>query len=212
MSRKRVLTLYKDSESIDSTKFQEDHKISHLEVVKRIFRYIKGTQHLGDVVDRKSTSRICTFMGSCLTSWFLKKQTSLANSITESDYVAAERACQQGLWMKQAFMDYNITLNEVPILRDDKCAIDLTSKSEIWDKVKEPLSLNLNEDEYSICCENTTHMMNTIKEARMESREMLLSIHYSLKMLLDIISKMNRKLEDGKIKRNDKGKEKVNGI
>ncbi|GJW26537.1 putative reverse transcriptase domain-containing protein [Tanacetum coccineum] len=32
----------------------------------------------------------------------------------------------------------------------------------------------------------------------------------SLKMLLDIISKMNRKLEDEKVKRNDKGKEKVN--
>ncbi|GJY34850.1 hypothetical protein Tco_0419319 [Tanacetum coccineum] len=84
------------------------------------------------------------------------------------------------------------------------------SKSEIWDKVKEPLSPKLNEDEYSICCENTTHMMNALKEARIESREMLLSIHQSLKMLLDIVSKMSRKLEDEKVKRNDKGKEKVN--
>ncbi|GKC35569.1 hypothetical protein Tco_1047953 [Tanacetum coccineum] len=48
---------------------------------------------------------------------------------------------------------------------------------------------------------NTTHMMNALKEARMESREMLLSIHHSLKMLLDIISKL---------KMNDKGKGKVN--
>ncbi|GJU64807.1 hypothetical protein Tco_1246642 [Tanacetum coccineum] len=82
------------------------------------------------------------------------------------------------------------------------------AKSDIWDK--EPLSPKLNEDEYSICCENTTHMMNALKEARRESREMLLSIHHSLKMLLDIISKMNRKLKDEKVKRNDKGKEKVN--
>ncbi|GJZ38222.1 hypothetical protein Tco_0584413, partial [Tanacetum coccineum] len=52
-------------------------------------------------------------------------------------------------------------------------------------------------------------MMNALKEARMESREMLLSIHHSLKMILDIISKMNRKLEDEKIKSNDKGKEKA---
>ncbi|GJS18641.1 hypothetical protein Tco_0413113 [Tanacetum coccineum] len=42
------------------------------------------------------------------------------------------------------------------------------------------------------------------------SLEMLLSIHHSLKMLLYIISKMNRKLEDEKVKRIDKGKEKVN--
>ncbi|GKA86349.1 hypothetical protein Tco_0808060 [Tanacetum coccineum] len=175
MSRKRILTLDKDSESIDSTKyrgiigslryltasrpdiifsiclcarFQGDPKVSHLEAVKRIFRYIKGTQHLGlwypkdtgvnvlvyansdhvgDVVDRKSTSGICTFVGSCLTLWFLKKQTSRANSITESDYVAAERACQQALWMKQTFVDYNIMIDEVPILCDDKCAINQTS-------------------------------------------------------------------------------------
>ncbi|GKE02816.1 hypothetical protein Tco_1390799 [Tanacetum coccineum] len=108
MSRKRVLTLDKDNESTNSTKyrgmigsllyhtasmpdimfsvclcarFQEDPKVSHLEAVKRIFRYIKGAQHLGlwypkdmrvnvlvyansdhagDVVDRKSTSRKCT--------------------------------------------------------------------------------------------------------------------------------------------------------
>ncbi|GKA09891.1 hypothetical protein Tco_0689324 [Tanacetum coccineum] len=79
------------------------------------------------------------------------------------------------------------------------------AKSEIWDKVKESLSPRLNEDEYCICCENTTHMMNSLKEARMKSREMLLSIHHSLKMLLDIISKMNMKLEDEKIKMNEKG-------
>ncbi|GJW15853.1 hypothetical protein Tco_0019986 [Tanacetum coccineum] len=72
------------------------------------------------------------------------------------------------------------------------------AESKISDKVKEPLSPKLNEDEYSICCENTTHMMNALKEARMESREMLLSIHHRLKMLLDIISKMNKKLEDKK--------------
>ncbi|GJR55683.1 hypothetical protein Tco_1406204 [Tanacetum coccineum] len=60
------------------------------------------------------------------------------------------------------------------------------TESEIWDEVKESLSPKLNEDEYSICCENTTHMMNALKEARI------------------------KKLEDEKIKRNDKGKEKVN--
>ncbi|GJV09897.1 retrovirus-related pol polyprotein from transposon TNT 1-94 [Tanacetum coccineum] len=108
-------------------RFQEDPKTSHLEAVKRIFRYVKGTMHLGlwypkgsgietivyadsdhagDYVDRKSTSGICTFMGCCLTSWFSKKQTALAISTTEAEYVSAEKACQQALWMKQALVDY----------------------------------------------------------------------------------------------------------
>ncbi|GJX67680.1 reverse transcriptase domain-containing protein [Tanacetum coccineum] len=55
-----------------------------------------------------------------------------------------------------------------------------------------------------------SHLEAVKKIFRMESREMLLSIHHGLKMLLDIISKMNRKLEDEKIKINDKEKGKVN--
>ncbi|GJU92470.1 uncharacterized mitochondrial protein-like protein [Tanacetum coccineum] len=64
----------------------------------------------GDYVDRKSTSGICTFMGCCLTSWFSKKQTALAISTTEAEYVSAKKACQQALWMKQALVDYDIHL------------------------------------------------------------------------------------------------------
>ncbi|GJS54116.1 retrovirus-related pol polyprotein from transposon TNT 1-94 [Tanacetum coccineum] len=89
-------------------RFQEAPKTSHLEAVKRIFRYIKGTTHLGlwypkgtgietrvyddsyhtgDYVDRKSNIGICMFVGCCLTSWFSKKQTALAISTTEAEYV-----------------------------------------------------------------------------------------------------------------------------
>ncbi|GJX07243.1 retrovirus-related pol polyprotein from transposon TNT 1-94 [Tanacetum coccineum] len=85
-----------------------DSKTSHLEAVKRIFRYIKDTPHLGlwypkgtgietvvyadsdhagDYVDKKSTSSIFTFVGCCLTSWFPKKQTALTISTTEAEYV-----------------------------------------------------------------------------------------------------------------------------
>ncbi|GJX33457.1 hypothetical protein Tco_0243312 [Tanacetum coccineum] len=110
-------------------RFQEDPKTSHLEAVKRIFRYIKGTTHLGlwypkgtsietvvyadsdhagDYVDQKITSGIYTFVGCCLTSCFSKKQTALAISTTEAEYVSARKACQQALWMKQALMEYEI--------------------------------------------------------------------------------------------------------
>nr|GEV62405.1 retrovirus-related Pol polyprotein from transposon TNT 1-94 [Tanacetum cinerariifolium] len=128
-------------------RFQEAPKTSHLEAVNRIFRYIKGTMHLGlwypkgagietvvytdsdharDYVDRKSTIGICTFVGCCLTSWFSKKQTALVISTTEAEYVSAERACQQALWMKQAFIDYDVRLDDVPIMCDNKGAIELS--------------------------------------------------------------------------------------
>nr|GEU52177.1 zf-CCHC domain-containing protein/DUF4219 domain-containing protein/UBN2 domain-containing protein [Tanacetum cinerariifolium] len=67
------------------------------------------SDHAGDYVDRKSTSGVCTFMGCCLTSWFSKKQTTLAISTTEAEYVSGEKACQQALWMKQALVNYGIS-------------------------------------------------------------------------------------------------------
>nr|GEV50905.1 retrovirus-related Pol polyprotein from transposon TNT 1-94 [Tanacetum cinerariifolium] len=127
--------------------FQEDPRTSHLEAVKRIFLYIKGTTHLGlwypkgsniettlyadsyhagDYLDRKSTSGICTFMRCCLRSWFSKKQTALAISTTEAKYVSLGKACQQVLWMKQALVDYGISLDDITIMCDKKRAIDLS--------------------------------------------------------------------------------------
>ncbi|GJR87192.1 retrovirus-related pol polyprotein from transposon TNT 1-94 [Tanacetum coccineum] len=138
-------------------RFQEAPKTSHLEAVKRIFRYIKGTSHLGlwypkgtgletivyadsdhagDYVDRKSTSGVCTFVGCCLTSWMSKKQTALAISTTEAEYVSAGKACQQALWMKQALVDYEVKLNDVPVLCDNKGAIDLSKNPVLHSRTK----------------------------------------------------------------------------
>ncbi|GJW49486.1 retrovirus-related pol polyprotein from transposon TNT 1-94 [Tanacetum coccineum] len=138
-------------------RFQEDPKTSHLEAVKRIFRYIKGTTHLGlfypkgsgietivyadsdhagYYVDRKRTSAICTFIGCCLTSWFSKKQTALAISTTKAEYVSAGKACQQALWMKQALVDYGISLDDIPIMCDNKGAIDLSKNPVQYSRTK----------------------------------------------------------------------------
>nr|GEY53055.1 transposon protein, putative, CACTA, En/Spm sub-class [Tanacetum cinerariifolium] len=38
----------------------------------------------------------------------IEKQTALATSTTEVEYVSARKACQQELWMKQALVDYGI--------------------------------------------------------------------------------------------------------
>ncbi|GKA49465.1 hypothetical protein Tco_0742538 [Tanacetum coccineum] len=142
MTSDTKLTKDEECESVDKAP-----KTSHLEVVKRIFRYIKGTTHLGlwypkgtgietvvyadsdhagDYVDRKSTSGICTFVGCCLTSWFSKKQTTLAISTTEAEYVSAGKACQHELWMKQALIDYHVRVDDIIIMCDNKGAIDLS--------------------------------------------------------------------------------------
>nr|GEY55420.1 copia protein [Tanacetum cinerariifolium] len=125
--------------------FLLDHKyikgITHLGLW-----YPKGTgvetivyadsDHAGDYLDRKSTSDVCTFIGCCLTSWLSKKQTSLAISTIEAEYVSAEKAFQQALWMKQALVEYYIKLDDIPVLCDNKCAIDLSKNPVLYLRTK----------------------------------------------------------------------------
>ncbi|GKD07676.1 hypothetical protein Tco_1187361 [Tanacetum coccineum] len=46
--------------------------------------------------------------------------------MTKSEYVSAKKACQQALWMKQALINYDIRLDDVLIMCDNKGAIDLS--------------------------------------------------------------------------------------
>nr|GEZ48052.1 uncharacterized mitochondrial protein AtMg00810-like [Tanacetum cinerariifolium] len=109
------------------TRHQVTPKELHLHVVKRIFRYLKGNPKLGlwypneypfDLVaysdsdygganqDRKSTTGGCQFLGRRLVSWQCNKQTIVATSITETEYVAAASGCGQVLWIQNQLLDY----------------------------------------------------------------------------------------------------------
>nr|GEU38072.1 retrovirus-related Pol polyprotein from transposon TNT 1-94 [Tanacetum cinerariifolium] len=91
MSMKTKHTRDEKGEFVDNTKYRRMiglwyPKGSDIETI-----VYADSDHAGDYVDRKSTSGVCTFMGCCLTSWFSKKQTSLAISTPEAAYVSAKR-------------------------------------------------------------------------------------------------------------------------
>jgi hypothetical protein len=66
-------------------------------------------------VDKKSTSGTCQFLGRSLVSWSSKKQTSVALSTAEAEYVTAGQCCMQLLWMRQTFWDFGYNLSKSPI-------------------------------------------------------------------------------------------------
>ncbi|GJS15955.1 putative ribonuclease H-like domain-containing protein [Tanacetum coccineum] len=89
---------------------------SNLNAVKKIFKYLKGqpklglwyprdspfvleaysdSDYAGSNGDRKSTTGGCQFLGRRLISWQCKKQTVVATSSTEAEYVAAAHCCGQ---------------------------------------------------------------------------------------------------------------------
>nr|GEV35089.1 retrovirus-related Pol polyprotein from transposon TNT 1-94 [Tanacetum cinerariifolium] len=97
-------------------RFQVQPKVSYMHAVKIIFRYLKGQPTLGlwypkDLpleliaysdqdyagasLDRKSTTEGCQFLGSRLIFWQCKKQTIMANSTTEVEYITASNCCGQ---------------------------------------------------------------------------------------------------------------------
>ncbi|GJS52072.1 putative ribonuclease H-like domain-containing protein [Tanacetum coccineum] len=71
-------------------RYQVNPKVSHLHAVKRIF-----SDYAGASLDRKSTTGGCQFLGCRLISWQCKKQTLVANSTTETKYVAASRKAKK---------------------------------------------------------------------------------------------------------------------
>jgi hypothetical protein len=56
-------------------------------------------------------------------SWSSKKQTFVALSTTETEYVGAGQCCVQLLWMRQTLRDFGYNLSKVPLLCDNESAI-----------------------------------------------------------------------------------------
>jgi hypothetical protein len=97
-------------------RFQSSPRSLHRTAVQRVFRYLKHTLEFriwysasssldlvgfsdadfaGCGIDRKSTSGTCHFLGSSLVCWSSRKQSSVAQSTTEAEYVAAASCCSQ---------------------------------------------------------------------------------------------------------------------
>ncbi|GJZ62130.1 putative ribonuclease H-like domain-containing protein [Tanacetum coccineum] len=125
-------------------RFQVSPKTSHLLAVKRIFRYLKGkpslglwyskdsplelvaytdSDYAGATQDRKSTTRGCQFLGNRLISWQCKKQTVVATSTTEAEYVAAASCCGQVLWIQNQLLDYGYNFMNTVIYIDNTSTI-----------------------------------------------------------------------------------------
>ncbi|GJU89667.1 putative ribonuclease H-like domain-containing protein [Tanacetum coccineum] len=139
------------------SRFQVQPKVSHLNAVKRIFRYLKGqpklglwypkdspltleafsdSDYAGASLDRKSTTGGCQFLGSRLISWQCKKQTVVANSTTEAEYIAASHCCGQVLWIQNQMLDYGFNFMQTKIHVDNESAICVVKNPVYHSKTK----------------------------------------------------------------------------
>ena len=89
------------------SQFMHQPKEAHLQAALRIVQYLKGTpgkgilfkrnksvsleaytdaDYVGSVVDRRSTTGYCTFLGGNLVTWKSKKQSVVARSSAEAEF------------------------------------------------------------------------------------------------------------------------------
>ena len=105
----------------------------HIKAAKHVFRYVNGTRNLGlfypytstnainVYVDadfagctdtRRSTSGYIVLFNNCCISWLSKKQTSVAKSTTEAEFVAMSYGTRHIRWLLKGLADLRL---QVPI-------------------------------------------------------------------------------------------------
>lgn len=126
-------------------------------MVKRIFRYLKGTparclvyksgstrplecythaDHGGDRETGRSTSGVlCLHLGTAI-SWKSQLQKSVAISSTEAEIVAASEGARELMWMKRLFKELMNSSHTPSLFVDNEAAIKLAQNPEFHNRTK----------------------------------------------------------------------------
>eukprot|EP00253_Pinus_taeda_P003739 PITA_03739 len=137
------------------SRFMERPKEAHWQAKKRILRYVKGTKMFGilytvsecsdlvghtdsdwagSVDDRKNTSGYVFHMGSGAISWASKKQSIVALSTTEAEYVAATIAACQAVWMRRMLRSLGKEQAKATVIFCDNSSAIALSKNSVFHK------------------------------------------------------------------------------
>ena len=124
--------------------------------MKRIMRYLRGTVNLGlaftpqlsgevsdadwggDVNDRKSTSGYLFQVCGAAISWRSKKQTCIALSTAEVEYMALASATQEAIWLGQLTSELGIgtPAKATTFFEDNQSAIGMTKNPQFHGRSK----------------------------------------------------------------------------
>ena len=133
--------------------------MSHWLATKRILRYLKGTtgfgifyrkeesslklvaftdsDYAGDLDDRRSTSGYVIMMGYGAVSWSSKKQSVVALSTTEAEYIAASLCACHCVWLRRVVEKLGIKENSsTVIICDNSLTIQLSKTLVFHEKSK----------------------------------------------------------------------------
>ncbi|CAL2268742.1 unnamed protein product [Prunus armeniaca] len=135
------------------SRFMSDPSNHHFVAVKRILRYIQGTKGYGirytqekkaqlvgytdsdwagAIDDRKSNSRHVFFLGSKVISWSSKKQSTVALSTAEAEYISATSAACEAVWIRRILVDLRQEQNTPTKLYCDNMSTIAMTKNPVF--------------------------------------------------------------------------------
>eukprot|EP00253_Pinus_taeda_P027780 PITA_27780 len=113
-------------------RFQGNPKETHIQAVKRIFKYLQGTQNYGLWYPRDTNLTLHPYTDA---DW--ARSVDDRKSTIEVEYVAATSCCTQLLWMMQTLQDIQITCTPpISILCDNTSAIIISKNPVMHSKTK----------------------------------------------------------------------------
>nr|KYP51590.1 Retrovirus-related Pol polyprotein from transposon TNT 1-94 [Cajanus cajan]KYP57682.1 Retrovirus-related Pol polyprotein from transposon TNT 1-94 [Cajanus cajan] len=140
------------------SRYMENPIEMHLLAAKRILRYLQGTRefglfykkgeksnllgftdsdYAGDQDDRKSTSGCVFMLGTCVVSWFSKKQPIVTLSSTEAEFVAATTCACQAIWLRRILEELKFQQHGATrIFCDNNSAIKLSKNPVLYGRSK----------------------------------------------------------------------------
>ena len=139
-------------------KFSAKPSKQHWTAIKRVMRYLKGTINFGilytkqetkdfvaysdadwagDLDDRKSTSGYLFKISGGAVSWRSKKQSSVALSTAEAEYIALASTAQEAVWLRQLTTELGNGSAEVTtIFEDNQAAISMSKNPQFHGRAK----------------------------------------------------------------------------
>lgn len=139
------------------SRYLENPGSTHVNAVKRIIRYLKGTNNYGieyggtsvvlkgytdsdhgrDIDTRRSTSGYAFLINNGIVSWKSYLQKTVALSTTEAEYIAASDGVKEAIWLRQLLKDIGFEEKEATsIMIDNQSAIILTKNAELHQRTK----------------------------------------------------------------------------
>jgi hypothetical protein len=144
--------------------FMHDPHDAHLQLIKRILRYVKGTAHLGlqfhvgpssNLVaysdadwagcpdTRKSTSGFYVFLGHNLVSWSSKRQQTVSQSSAEAAYRAVVNCGAESVWLRQLLSELHQPVKTATVVYCDNISATYMSANPVQHQRTKHIEIDL---------------------------------------------------------------------